>query len=97
MLQNELDGYEADIIRNGSLRMFCDSASAIAIVNLDKDTKSKRHCKRRLLVMQQSSVEGEQQFKHIRKEYMLADGRTKNLDSISLQQLNKHLLTNESA
>ena len=27
MRQNELDGYEADIIRNGPLRMFYDSAN----------------------------------------------------------------------
>ena len=50
MLFNELEGYEADIIRSGPLMMFCDSASAIAIVNSDKDIKSLRHCKRRLLL-----------------------------------------------
>ena len=66
------------------------------IVNLDKDIKNLRHCKRRLLFMRQLRVEGEQQFKHIRKEYMLADGGTKNLDSISAQELNKFLLTNVS-
>ena len=45
ILQNELDGYEANIIRNGPLMMFCNSASAITIVNLDKDIKSLLHCK----------------------------------------------------
>ena len=40
MLFNELEGYEADIIRSGPLIMFCDSASAIAIVNSDKDKKA---------------------------------------------------------
>ena len=96
MLFNELEGHEADIIRNGPLTMFCDSASAIAIVNSDKDIKSLRHCKRRLLFMRQLRIEGEQCFKHIRKEFMLADGGTKNLDANSRQELNKYLLTKVS-
>ena len=93
MLLNELEGYEADILRNDPLTMYCDSASAITIVNSDKDIKSLRHCKRRLLFMRQLRIEGEQQFKHIRKEYMLADGGTKNLDADSVQKLNDMLLT----
>ena len=56
MLQNELDGYEADIIRNGPIKMVCDSTSAIAIMNSDKDIKSLRHCKRRLLFMRQLRI-----------------------------------------
>ena len=97
MLFNELEGYEADILRNDPLTMYCDSASAITIVNLDKDIKSLRHCKRRLLFMRQLRIEGEQQFKHIRKEDMLADGGTKNLDADSVQKLNDMLLTEVNA
>ena len=37
MLQNKLSGYEADIIKNGPITMFCDSARAVTIVNSEKD------------------------------------------------------------
>ena len=95
MLQNEINGEEADIIKNSPITMYCDSAStsAIAIVNLDKYICSLHHCKRRLLFMRQLRIEGEQEYKHIRKEYMVADGGTKNLDSDSIQKLNSILLT----
>ena len=93
MLKNELEGYEADIIRDGALTMFCNSASAITIVNLDKDIKSLCHRKCRSLFMRQLCIEGEQSFKHIRKEFILADGGTENLDATSRQKLNKYLLT----
>ena len=53
MLQNKLSGHEADIIKNGPIPMYCDSASAVTIVNSEKDIRSLRHCKRRLLFMRQ--------------------------------------------
>ena len=43
--------------------------------------------------MRQLHVEGEQTYKHIRKEFTFADGGTKNLDSVSIQNLNKYLST----
>ena len=96
MLQNELNGHEADIIKNGPITMYYDSASAVTIVNLEKDICSLRHCKRRLLFMRQLQQDGEQVYKHLRKEYMVAHGGTKNLDSASVQNLNKFLLTSVS-
>ena len=47
--------------------------------------------------MRQLHVEDKQQFKHVCKEYILADGGTKNLDLISRQELKKYLLTSVSA
>ena len=68
MLQNKLKGEEADIIKHDPITIYCDSASAITIVNSDKDIRSLRHWKRRLLFMRQLCREGEQDFKHIHKE-----------------------------
>ena len=49
MLQNEINGEEADILYNCPVIMCCDDPSAVTIVNSDKDIRSLRHCKRRIL------------------------------------------------
>ena len=65
MLQNELSGHEADIIKNVPITMYCDSASAITIVISEKDICSLRHCKRHLLFMRKLQQDGEQVYKHL--------------------------------
>ena len=92
MLNNDINGFEADIIPTPPILMLCDSQSAVIIANSDKDIKSLRHCKRRLLYMRQLRIEEEQRFQHISNEYMLADGGTKNLDVGSIKDINKYIL-----
>ena len=79
MLDNEINGLEADLIPTPPVLMLCDSERAVTITNSDKDIKSLRHCKRRLLYMRQQGIEGEQRYQYITNDYMLADGGTKNL------------------
>ena len=92
MLHNELNGLEADLILTPPILMLCDSKSAVTIANSDKDIKSLRHCKRRLLFMRQLRIEEEQRYQHISNTYMLADGGTKNLDATDVQEINKYIL-----
>ena len=47
--------------------------------------------------MHRLRLEGEQKYRHIRKEYMVAESGTKNLDSDSVQKLNEILLTHVNA
>jgi len=93
MLNNEINGLDADIIPTPPILMLCDSQSAVTIANSDKDIKSLRHCKRRLLYMRQPRIEEEQRFQHISNEYMLADGGTKNLDVGAVTEINKFIIT----
>ena len=53
MLQNEMNGEEADNLCNCPVIMYCDNASAVTIVNSNKDILSLRPSKRQLLYMRQ--------------------------------------------
>ena len=93
MLNNEINGLENDLIPTPPVLMLCDSESAVTITNSDKDIKSLRHCKHRLLYMRQLRIEGEQRYQHIINDYMLADSGTKNLDIMKVQDIKKYLLS----
>ena len=58
MLQNKMNGEEAAILYNCPVIMYCDNASAVTVVNSDKDIQSLHHCKRRLLYMCRLRLEG---------------------------------------
>ena len=93
MILNELNGNDVDKIWDPPILMLSDSQSAVTITNSDRDVKSLRHCKRRLMYMRQLRKEKELRFEHVSNEYMLADGGTKNLDAVAVKRLNNILMT----
>ena len=60
--------------------MMCDNSSAVTITNSEKDFKSQRHCKRRLMYMRQAGREGEAKPVFLAGKSNMSDIGTKNLD-----------------
>ena len=97
MLCNEMNNTEVDQLWDPPILQLCDSSSAVTIINSEKDVKSLRHCKRRLMYSRQVTKEKEQCTVFISNEYMMADIGTKNLDAEPIQRISKFIMSEVEA
>ena len=92
MLNNDLNNEDTDLLWTPPIMMLCDNKSAVTIVNSDKDFKSQRHCKRRLMYMRQVRKEKEMLSAFLKNDYMFADIGTKNLDVPNMQPITNTIM-----
>lgn len=92
MLRNDLSYEDTDLLWTPPIVMLCDNNSAVTVVNSDKDYKSQRHCKRRLMYMRQVRKENEMLAVFLKNENMFADIGTKNLDVPSMQPITNTIM-----
>ena len=92
MLWNELEYTDPDDLWDPAILMLCDNNSAVIMINTEKDTKSQRHTKRRLMFSRQQRREGELRTEFLSNSFMLADIGTKNLDVPAIQPIINNIL-----
>ena len=89
---NELEYKDPDDLWDPAILMLCDNNSAVIMINTEKDTKSQRQTKRRLMFSRQQRREGELRTEFLSNSFILEYIGTKNLDVPAIQPIINNIL-----